>query len=109
MNGVVDGPGDKMHGPSGEISGGFGGFADEDQAAIADPPEGSRFNPGATTPRPTGEIEVSRDFDTPLTWQQRALQLLSTLQTTKGFKDLPPKLRNEVSALIDDAPNDAYL
>jgi hypothetical protein len=57
---------------------------------------------------PAGKTEAGKGSDTPLTWQQRALQLLSKLQTAKGFKDLPPKLRNEVSALIDDAPNDAY-
>lgn len=111
MNSVFDGPGGKIHGPSGQYSGGgFGGFADENPTNIADPPKGSRFDPGPQQPPPVpaGKTEAGTGSDTPLTWQQRALQLLSQLQTTKGFKDLPPKLRNEVSALIDDAPDDAY-
>lgn len=111
MNGGFDGPGDKLHGPSGQYSGGgFGGFADENPTNVVDPPKGSRFDPGpkTTPPRPAGKTEVGKDSDTPLTWQQRALQLLSKLQTAKGFKDLPPKLRKEVNALIGDAPNDAY-
>ena len=111
MNGVFDGPGDKIHGPSAQYSGrGFGGFADENPNMIADPPKGSRFDPGpqSTPPVLAGKTEGCKGSDTPLTWQQRALQLLSKLQTAKGFKDLPPKLRKEVSAVIDDAPNDAY-
>jgi hypothetical protein len=111
MKGVFDGPGDKVHGPSGQYAGGgFGGFADENPTNIADPPKGSRFDPGPQPTRPVlaGKTEAGKGSDTPLTWQQRALQLLSKLQTAKGFKDLPSKLRNEVSALIDDAPNDAY-
>jgi hypothetical protein len=104
MNGVFGGPGDNIDGPSGGRSGGGSrGFADKASADIADPPRGYRFDPG----RP-GKTEAGRGSDTPLTWQQRALQLLSKLQTAKGFKDLPPKLRNEVSALINDPPNDAY-
>jgi hypothetical protein len=110
MNGVFDSSGDKTYGPSGEYSGGgFGRWADENADNIADPAVGFRFGPGPqTTPAtPTGETEAGRGSDTPLTWQQRALQLLSMLQIAKGYNDLPPKLRKQVSALIDDAPNDA--
>ena len=111
MNGVSDGPGDKVHGPRGQYSGGgIGGYADEKPANIADPPRGSRFDPGPqhTPLAPTGKTAAGKGSETPLTWQQRALNLFSKLQTSKGFKDLPPKLRNDVSALIDDAPDDAY-
>ena len=55
-----------------------------------------------------GKKKADKSSDAALTWQQRALQLLSKLQTAKGFKELPPKLKAEVTALIDDAPNDAY-
>jgi hypothetical protein len=131
MNGVFDGPGDKIRGPSGKYSGGgFGGITAENPTNVADPPKGTRFDPGPkpTPPVPAGKTrtdktkadktaagstkaggrEAGKSSDDPSNWQRRALALLAKLQTAKGFKDLPPKVRKEVSALIDDAPDDAY-
>lgn len=119
VNGVFDRPGDNIHGPSGQYSaGGFGGFTEENPTNVVDPPEGSGWDPAprATPPVPAGKTgqqtagkkKADKSSDAALTWQQRALQLLSKLQTAKGFKELPPKLKAEVTALIDDAPNDAY-
>jgi len=52
--------------------------------------------------------KVDRGSVPDLTWEQRALRLLSNLEAAKGYKDLPPKLRADVRALIDSAPDGAY-
>jgi hypothetical protein len=110
MESVFGSGGDHVHGPSGEYSGGgFGGFASENPTNVVDPPQGSRFDPGpqVTPPKPTSGTAAGTGSEAPPTWPQRVLQLLARLQTAKGFQDLPPKLRNEVSAPIADAPEDA--
>ena len=119
MNGVYSGPGGNTQGPSGQASGGgFGGFAKENPTNIVDPSEGSGWDPepkasvahsGKTQQKAAGKKETGKSSNATLNWQQRTLQLLTELQRTKGFKELPLKLRAEVSALVDDAPNDAYL
>ena len=51
--------------------------------------------------------KANQDSDVNLTWEQRAVSLLSRLVAAKVFKDLQPKLRNEILKLISDAPDSA--
>jgi hypothetical protein len=118
MNGVFGGPGDNIKGPQGKYSGGgFGGFTEENPTNIVGPPEGSGWDPTDETHRKTGgethrknagKKGASKSSDAPLTWEKRVLRLLTGLQAEKGFKELPPGLKAEVSALISGAPDDAY-
>lgn len=118
MNGVFDGPGDQVHGPRGEYSGGgAGGISEARPTGIVDPPDGWGGDPTVTgvprvtthaTPRTTaGRKGTSRNASKNLSWQQRALLALSGVKAAKSFNDLLPELKAEVNALVDDPPDDA--
>jgi len=117
MNGVF-GTGDPVQGPRGEYSGGrSGGFSEPRPTNIVDPPDGFGGDPTVTeVPRVTtqatartiaGKKAASRDSGEHLSWQQRALLALVRVKAAKSFNDLLPALKTEVSALIDDPPDDA--
>lgn len=113
MDGISDGPGGMVQGPSGAFSGGgFGGQADVKPTGVVGPPDdGFGRDPTVRGVKPVteevGHGSDDRRPDATLTWEQRALRLLSGLLTAKGFTDLPLELRDEALALIGEAPDDA--
>lgn len=118
MNGVYGGPGDQVHGPRGEYSGGSsGGFSEARPTNIVDPPDGFGGDPTVVeVPRGTthvthrttaGKKGTSRDSGEHLSWEQRALLALTRLKAAKSFNSLSPELTAEIDALIDGAPDDA--
>lgn len=116
MSGIF-GPGDRVQGPSGEYSGaGPGGKVEAGFTSVADGPGGYGADPtpaadgsGGYGADPTVLEERGQHSEVSLTWEQRVLRLLSGLSTVKGFKSLPPQMRDEVHELIDEAPDEAYL
>jgi hypothetical protein len=110
MGGIFGESGGQARGPSGKYSGaGNTGKSDVRSTNIADGPGGLGRDP--TKPRQTAvrAKKASQGPDVNLTWEQRALLLLSQLEVAKGFEDLQPKLRKEVRKLIEDAPDSARL
>jgi hypothetical protein len=104
--------GGQARGPSGKYSGaGNTGKSDVRSTNIADGPGGLGRDPTISKPRQTAvrAKKISQVTDVNLTWEQRALLLLSQLEVAKGFEDLQPKLRKEVRKLIEDAPGSARL
>ena|ERR1700722_20986327 len=79
------------------------------QNAVVGPPGGiSAGDPTNTFKTSEATVWEGRaDDDADPTWEQRALCLLTSLQAEKIFKDLKPKIRDEVRALIEDAPDGA--
>jgi hypothetical protein len=112
MSGIFGESGGQARGPSGKYSGaGNTGKSDVRSTNIADGPGGLGRDPTISKPRQTAVRgkKASQGPDVNLTWEQRALLLLSQLEVAKGFEDLQPKLRKEVRKLIEDAPGSARL
>ncbi len=111
MGGIFGGPGGQVQGPGDAYSSPSNvGQSDAKPINIADGPGGKGGDPTVSKTREAtvGAKEVSQGPVVNLTWDQRVLLLLSKLEAAKGYKDLQPKLRNEVRALIDSAPDGAY-
>jgi hypothetical protein len=112
MSEISDGPRNQSQKPSGVHSrtSKVSTSRAKQQVNIADGPGGLGRDPTVPkTRKPTvGVKKVGKDPASNLTWEQRALRLLSNLEATKGYKDLPLRLRGEVRALIDNAPDGAY-
>lgn len=107
---------DVFYGPSGEFRGSTGnsGRSYGQETNIADGPGGTGRDPTVSQPRwsqiekQVEEMDVGEGSSPQLNWEQRALRLLSSLETAKGYKSLPARLRAEVRALIEDPPDNAY-
>ena len=109
MGGIYSGPGGQVRGPGGAYSSTSTGSSDAGPSNVVDGSGGTGGDPTVSRGRQVtvGDKKVGQASDVKLTWEQRALRLLSRLQTAKGFKDLQPKLKEEIRTLIDDAPDSA--
>lgn len=110
MGGIFGGAGGQVQGPGSVYSSTGSGISDAKPSGVVGPP--GEISKGDPTELKTSKVTVSekssgRDTDVNPTWEQRALLLLTSLQAEKVFKDLKPKLRAEVGALIEDAPDGA--
>ena len=106
MRDVFDGPSGQFRDP-----GDNSGKSYVERTSIADGPGGIGRDPTVSQPRweqVEKQVEKMDVGQEQLTWEQRALRLLSSLEIAKGYKSLPAQLRAEVRALIDDAPDSAY-
>jgi hypothetical protein len=111
MGDIFGGPGGLAQGPGSEYSESTSsGQSSVEPANIVDGPGGKGGDPTISRTRraPVSKKEVGRDFGPDLTWEQRVLLLLSSLEATKGYKSLPTKIKAEVRALKDSAPDGAY-
>lgn len=112
MGSVFGGADDQAkRGPSGAHSGpSYVGKSDEKPSSIADGPGKIGRDPTASETREAtdGPKEVDQISAETGIWEQRAFRMLTTLESSKGFKGLPSKLRGEIRALIEDAPDEAF-
>ena len=112
MSSIFGESGGQVQGPSSAYStAGNAGSSDGKPRNIIDPPgELSEVRPPDLK---TSEVTVKdkgagKEPDMNPTWEERVLCLLTDLQREKGFKDLRPKLKDEVYALIEGAPESAH-